>query len=76
MLEPAVRRAMFEVLGPKAAEFEVKARTAFRSLAVMPRGEAMTLAIRKILPDCAETILTKARGYYADRRNSQILTTT
>jgi hypothetical protein len=75
MLEPAIRRALFEVLGSRVAEFESKARVGVRDTAIMPRGEAMTLAIRKILPDCAETILTKARGYYEHSRNLQVALT-
>jgi hypothetical protein len=63
-LNGAVSRAMNEVLGPKAKGLPVLADPRTASWAVLPKGEAAVLWIRDNLPEYADEILARARGYY------------
>jgi MEDS: MEthanogen/methylotroph, DcmR Sensory domain len=64
-LDGVVSRAMNEVLGPKAKEIKLPANADFSpAWAVMPKGESAVLWIRNNLPQYADEILARARGYY------------
>jgi hypothetical protein len=63
-LDGALSRAMNEVLGPKAKGLPVLADPRAASWAVLPKGEATVLWIRDNLPEYADEILARARGYY------------
>jgi hypothetical protein len=64
-LDGAVSRAMHEVLGPKAKELRLPmSADNCASWAVMPKGESAVLWIRNNMPEYADEILARARGYY------------
>ncbi|HEX4808298.1 MAG TPA: MEDS domain-containing protein [Bryobacteraceae bacterium] len=64
-LEAAINLAMDEILGPEADRLRVLIKENNRSSwAVMPNGERVILWLRKNLPDQAEQIVARARGYY------------
>lgn len=60
-LDRAVSRAMSDVLGPETRELNVAVNPGW---AVLPKGESAVLWIRNNLPEYADEILTRARGYY------------
>lgn len=60
-VESAMRAAMIEVLGPRADGIEADYR---KSWAVMPRGEAMILWMRRNLPGGSDEIFARAREIY------------
>jgi hypothetical protein len=63
-LHGAVSRAMDEVLGARAGDLPLLADSRAASWAVLPRGETTVLWIRDNLPEYADEILARARGYY------------
>jgi hypothetical protein len=62
-LHGAVSRAMNEVLGARAKDLPLLAHCR-ASWAVLPTGETTVLWIRENLPEYADEILARARGYY------------
>lgn len=66
-LAGAVSRAMEEILGPS----RVQSITSFmtgnisKQWGTLPTGESMILWLRKMMPEEADQILSRARGYYA-----------
>jgi len=64
-LENAVNLAMNEILGSKADGLRILIKENYSSSwAVMPKGEAIILWLRKNVPDRAEQIVARARDYY------------
>ncbi|MGA3235255.1 MAG: MEDS domain-containing protein [Bryobacteraceae bacterium] len=63
-LHGAVSRAMSEVLGARATGLPRLDDPRAASWAVLPKGETTVLWIRDNLPDYADEILARARGYY------------
>jgi hypothetical protein len=64
VLHGAVSRAMHEVLGASDRDLPLLADSRALSWAVLPRGETTVLWIRDNLPEYADEILARARGYY------------
>jgi MEDS: MEthanogen/methylotroph, DcmR Sensory domain len=66
VLEPALDRAMNEVLGPRVPSLRAIMRANHRpSWGVVPKSEAIILWLRNNLPGSADEILQLARRYYA-----------
>jgi hypothetical protein len=64
-LEGAIERAMADVLGTRADGLRPLMKANYRpAWGVVPRGEAVILWLRNNLPDYADEILSRARGYY------------
>ncbi len=64
-LEAAIDSAMDEVLGTKGDALKVLIKSDHRSSwAVIPKGEAAILWLRRNLPDQAEHVIARAREYY------------
>jgi hypothetical protein len=68
-LDGAVTRAMTEVLGAKAKSLPLIADSRAASWAVLPKGETTVLWLRDNLPEYADEILARARGYYRPSPN-------
>jgi len=65
-LETAVTQAITEVLGPEAENLTHLLTDYWRpSWAVMSRGEAMVVSLRRKLPDVADEIMQRARRHYS-----------
>jgi hypothetical protein len=63
-LEPALARAMEDVLGPSAAGVQSLIETDSRpAWAALPRAEATILWLRHNLPAHVDAIVTRARAY-------------
>jgi hypothetical protein len=64
-LEGAVNDAIEQVLGSRAKGLKLLIKANFRpAWAVVPQAEATVLWLRNNLPDYADEILARARGYY------------
>jgi len=63
-LDSAVTRAMTEVLGAKAKSLPLIFDSRAASWAILPKGETTVLWLRDNLPEYADEILARARGYY------------
>lgn len=64
-MERCVERAMDDVLGPRVHALRLLIKANFRpSWATLPNAEAIILWVRNNLPDHADAILSRARGYY------------
>jgi len=63
-LESALRRAMQDALGARAAQLEEAAAKYDRSSTRVPKGESTILWLRKNMPDRVDEILSRAREYY------------
>jgi len=75
-VEGAIRHAAEEILGTKAPTLDAFIKDhGNNSRAIMPRGEALVLGLRKELPDHAEAILRRARQIHhaARQRPSRLL---
>jgi DcmR-like sensory protein len=71
-LGDALNRAMDEVLHATADEVRVSMKASVSSLAVaLPEAEKTILWLRNNIPDHAEKILARARGYYEATRAPQ-----
>lgn len=63
-LEAAIDRAMNDVFGPRAERLRPLITANYRpSWGSIPRGEAVALWLRNNLPDYADEVLARARGY-------------
>ena len=73
-LEPSIRHAVEDILGRGALDLDNLLEDQHRSWAVMPRGEALVLALRKELPAHADDILARARLiHHAARQRPSVL---
>jgi KaiC/GvpD/RAD55 family RecA-like ATPase len=64
-LETAIKRAMDEILGPKADKLRILIKANYNpSWALMPNAENIVFWLRKNLPHCADQILDLARRNY------------
>jgi hypothetical protein len=65
-LERAVADAMRETVGPDEARvLETRLLSQYRQPFDMPRGQALLLALRQVLPTVADSVLQRSRHLYA-----------
>jgi hypothetical protein len=65
-LERAVADALTETVGADEARFlENRLLTDYRPPFIMPRAQALLLALRQVLPTVADPVLQRSRNLYA-----------